>query len=202
MNSDNLNRGLSQGQCIGGFAVIDFETTGLHVDSGHRVVQAAVVRISLTGEIEGDWSSLVNPKARMGAEEVHGISHEEVQNAPTFEEIWSQLTRELEGRCVVGQNVRFDLGFLFSEISRFKQASKLASMTFVDNRELAHLIAPGSNRRQRTIAAALGIDYFQMPGRGPHDALTDAHVAAKIFQYHLKNWPLQVFSKLTLFEPA
>lgn len=184
---------------LDGYAVLDFETTGLDPDSGDRVVQVAVVKLGASGEYEGAWSSLVNPERDMGAEDVHGITNEDISDAPTFQNLWPFLANELEGRFVVGQNVKFDLGFLFKELEILTPLVEFPSIVFFDNMQLAHKVISSGNRRQRVLAAALGIDYLEQPGKGPHDALTDAHVAARVFQHYLANWPDLVAANLNSY---
>ena len=64
---------------------------------------------------------------------------------------------------------------------------------------LAHLVKGSPNRRQRSLATTLEIDPLTKPGRGPHDALTDAHVASDILRHYLDEWPELVHQGIRLF---
>src|SRR5690606_28022084 len=100
-----------------GFAVIDFETTGLFAGGHDRVVELAVVHVSPDGVIEGRWETLVNPGRDLGPQHIHRIRAADVLRAPSFEQIAPQLLQLLAGRVIVAHNARFDLQFLAAELS-------------------------------------------------------------------------------------
>ena len=182
-----------------GYAVFDFETTGLSWAEGDRVVQVAVVHLSSKGDFEGEWESFVNPQREIAATEVHGITQRVVADAPTFLEVWPRLLSDFGDRTVVAHNASFDLGFLWSELARSSPHADVPRFPVFDTLRLAHLVKGSPNRRQRSLAATLGIDPLAKPGRGPHDALTDAHVASDILRHYLNEWPELVSKGIRLF---
>ncbi|MBW3539502.1 MAG: 3'-5' exonuclease [Planctomycetes bacterium] len=98
-------------------AVIDFETTGLN--PGHdRVVEVSVLRCDPGREPSLVLDTLVNPRRRMAASEIHGITDEDVADAPEFADIADSLLHALSGCVVAAYNVYFDLRFLEYELSR------------------------------------------------------------------------------------
>ncbi len=92
----------------GGFRVLDFETTD--IGAGAEIVQVAV--INQDGETVLD--TLVKPQGRIssGAQGVHGISAEDVKDAPPFPEVYVQMTAALAGEIVVAYNVKFEQNIL------------------------------------------------------------------------------------------
>lgn len=54
-----------------GYAVIDFETTGLSPAYGHRVIEISLVHVSPSGAIERSFETLVNPDRDLGWEAAH-----------------------------------------------------------------------------------------------------------------------------------
>ncbi len=66
------------------FAVIDFETTGFSPGNGDRVIEIGFVLLGCDGFAEGEWDTLVNPMRDVGASWVHGITDDDVQQAPEF----------------------------------------------------------------------------------------------------------------------
>ena len=66
-----------------GFAVIDFETTGLFPGGHDRVVEVAVVHADPHGTITGRWDTLVNPGRDLGPQSIHRIRAADVLDAPT-----------------------------------------------------------------------------------------------------------------------
>lgn len=86
---------------------LDTETTGLH---GAYLVEIAV----LSRHGSPLLNTLVKPPmpCEPGAERVHGITKEMLQNAPTFPEIYLQLQKILFDKHVVIYNAPFDRGIL------------------------------------------------------------------------------------------
>jgi DNA polymerase-3 subunit epsilon len=101
-----------------GFAVLDMETTGLHPDYHHRVVEIAIIDLDLSAQPQDQWSTLVNPERDVGPTRIHGIRAEDVAGAPRFADVAGEVVQRIAGRTLVAHNLRFDLGFLDSELRR------------------------------------------------------------------------------------
>ena len=99
-------------------AIVDLETTGAH-PAWDRVTEIAVVEVA-EGEVVSEWSTLVNPGTSIppGIQALTGITNAMVADAPTFEDLASNLYERLEGRVLVAHNARFDYGFLRYEFER------------------------------------------------------------------------------------
>jgi DNA polymerase III subunit epsilon len=97
---------------------VDVETTGGH-PARHRVTEIGLVLVN-RGQLESEWSSLVNPGEPIPPSIQHftGITDEMVRHAPFFEDIAEELAARLEGRLFVAHNARFDFGFLRQELRR------------------------------------------------------------------------------------
>lgn len=67
-----------------GFAVIDFETTGVRPERGDRIIEVAVVHLDAEGRFEAAFETLLNPDRDLGAQAIHGISAREILDAPSF----------------------------------------------------------------------------------------------------------------------
>ncbi len=95
--------------------ILDFETTGLK-DS--EIVQIGV--IDLQGGVLMD--SLVKPMLPIPPEvtRVHGITDAHVQHAPSFPQLYVQLSVLLAGKIVIAYNVAFDKGILEGVCRRHK----------------------------------------------------------------------------------
>ena len=90
-----------------GFAVLDLETTG----TGQlcRIVEIALLLLSPEGEIEQEWSTVINPGVPIPNAAVHGIDERLAAAAPSFPAMASTLATLLEGRVLVAHNLdRFD----------------------------------------------------------------------------------------------
>jgi DNA polymerase III subunit epsilon len=100
------------------FTVFDTETTGLDPRSGDRMVELAGVRI-VGGEIreEESFHSLINPQRPVspGAARIHGISENDLQDAPTAEQVLPSFIDFVGDSLLIAHNAEFDLGFLNAE---------------------------------------------------------------------------------------
>ena len=96
----------------GRYAVVDVETTGFS-PTGDGVVEVACVLVQ-DGRVERRWSSLVNPLRPIPwrATDVHGITDDDVAQAPTLAELEGELVALCAGATVVAHNASFDLSFL------------------------------------------------------------------------------------------
>lgn len=100
------------------FAVLDFETTGLHPGRGSRVCEIGVVRMRGDGTVLDEYSTLINPGMRINNEQHHGITNAEVKTAPTFEQAAGDMLAYLGDAIVVSHNLEYEEKFLAAEFGR------------------------------------------------------------------------------------
>lgn len=89
------------------FAAIDFETANGYPSS----VCAVGIVIYRNGEKTKDFYSLIQPEPNFYTQftmAVHGLSHEDTDNAPLFPEVWKQIEPLIEGLPLVAHNKAFD----------------------------------------------------------------------------------------------
>lgn len=148
---------------------IDTETTGLDPDKD-EVLQVAV--------IDGDGDVLINtlvkPVHRRSwakAEAIHGISPEDVKDAPTLEEIAPLIKEAVDTKMVVGYNLPYDLDML-----RAGGVDIESGIGFDVMREFARM--RGSERWVKLTDAAR---YYGHSLDGAHDALADATAALRVY---------------------
>ena len=105
------------------WALVDIETTGLHV-THDAIIEIAVYIISEQG-IETTWHRLIKPTRSIpqAISTLTGITNEMVQDAPTFVSIATELYEVLEDCVFVAHNARFDYGFI-------KNAFKKGGITY------------------------------------------------------------------------
>ena len=91
-------------------AVIDYETTGVNPLTC-APVSVAVVHLDL-GDTEPEivYQSLINPGMPIPEEstEIHGITDEDVQGAPTPEQACARVSELCEGRVLAAYNLPYD----------------------------------------------------------------------------------------------
>ncbi|WEO76306.1 exonuclease domain-containing protein [Cryobacterium sp. SO2] len=163
-----------------GFAVVDFETTGLFPGGHDRVIELAVVQLSSHGQFEGQWESLVNPGRDVGRADSHRIRTSDVLDAPTFAEIAPRLLDLLRGRVVVAHNASFDVRFLVAELRRAGLDAP-ADIVTLCTMQLARDFLPGSGRSLTDCCAALDIELD-----GGHRAAGDARATARLLAAYIE----------------
>ncbi|WP_406081273.1 exonuclease domain-containing protein [Micromonospora sp. NBC_00858] len=163
---------------VGGFAVVDVETTGL-VASRDRVVEVAVIATDPFGRVVDEWTTLVNPGGPVGATKIHGITAGEVRRAPRFAELIGEMNARLAGRALVAHNARFDLGFLGSEYERAGWA--MPTCPHLCTFEASWIYLPRLDRRRLSDCCwATGIRLDNA-----HSALGDARATATLLMSYL-----------------
>lgn len=84
-----------------GFLVVDVETTGLYASGNDRVIEIAARALDLTGEVEQEWATLINPERDVGETAIHGLRTAQLLNAPRFADVAGDLVDLLDGRVFV-----------------------------------------------------------------------------------------------------
>lgn len=164
-----------------GFAVLDFETTGFAAEQHDRVVEVGVVLVSSVGDIQDEWSTLLNPGRDVGPTRIHGIRAGDVLDAPTFAAIVPRLLTCLRGRIVVSHNLPFDLRFLGAELRRAGVAIDNPWLTGLCTMKWAGRLIPAASRKLRDCCDAVGVVHAQA-----HSALADARAAAGLLKHLLQ----------------
>lgn len=160
-----------------GFAVLDFETTGLS-PKVNRVVQIAIVTTGPEGEVVSRWSTLVNPDGPMEATHIHGITNDDVRAAPKFKDVADELRERLSGLALSAHNMRFDASFLEAEYLRLGWAvPRVPALCTYE--ESVYFLPDLGARKLVDCCRVLGIT----PGR--HDALSDATATSALMAYYL-----------------
>ena len=166
-----------------GYAVLDFETTGLF-PTHDRVIELAIVHVDESGAITGQWDTLVNPQRDLGAQRIHHIEASEVLDAPTFAEIAPRLIELLSGRVLVAHNVSFDSRFLYEELERIGYVANLQERCLC-TMQLARDFLPGAGRSLADCCAAYDIELD-----GAHRASVDAYATAQLLAAYIAHRPM------------
>ncbi|MDY5153781.1 DNA polymerase-3 subunit epsilon [Actinobaculum suis] len=163
-----------------GFAVVDVETTGLDPRTD-RIVQIGVVSLDRQGYNQGEWVSLVQPGRPMGATFVHGLTAQDVREAPSFTALIPQLEELLSGRAVVAHNAPFDVSFLNAAFERASYPFAIPAQATVCTMELSKIYLPEGRHSLPAAAERAGIQLTEH-----HRALADARAAAGLLQHYLQ----------------
>ena len=168
-----------------GFAVVDFETTGLSPAKGDRAIEIGLVHVAPDGTLEDEHETLIHVDRSVGASWVHHITARDLLHAPDFEGIAHELRDLLAGRVFVAHNVSFDSRFLLAEYSRMGASIPVHQSTMLCTMKLSRsLIGRGK--------LSDCCDYFGIANEDAHSALSDAHATALLLGRLLEddpNWP-------------
>ena len=161
----------------------DLETTGTNIVSD-RIVEISYLKVSPNGEEESK-TRLINPEMPIPpqATAIHGISDEDVKDAPTFKMIAKSLVVQIEGCDLAGYNSnRFDIPLLAEEFLRAEVDIDLMRRKFVDVQTIFH------KKEQRTLSAAYKF-YCDKDLENAHSAATDTKATYEVLQAQLERYP-------------
>ncbi|WP_395656514.1 exonuclease domain-containing protein [Nocardioides sp.] len=164
---------------MSGYTCIDVETTGLFPTRHDRILEIGVVFVDDEGQVEGEWSTLVNPGRDVGPTQIHGVTAREVLRAPTFADITPVLLRSVAGRTVVAHNAPFDIRFLRVELARAGYSWTGTNIPALCTMELAgRYVRRASSRKLSDCCRAAELEVS-----GEHEALADARAVAALLTY-------------------
>lgn len=176
------------------YAVVDLETTGHSPTKGDRIIQIAIVFVE-QGRIVKKYSSFVNPLREIPAfiQQLTSITQNEVNTAPSFEEIAFTVSEMLQGTVFVAHNTDFDLAFLQSEFKRCQVP--IWSGKKIDTVELAKILFPSSaSYRLQDLAEDLEI-MLPTAHRADDDAEATAYLLLKALS-KLRTLPAETLNLL------
>lgn len=150
--------------------VIDLETTGLDPQKD-TIIEIAAVRFT-GSRIEDEFETLINPNRHIpeNITQLTGIDDAMVRHAPRIGDVLNDLVNFCGDLPILGQNVRFDLGFLRRHrVLMFNEA--------VDTYEMASVLLPSASRYN---LGALG-QLLGIPLSATHRAMDDVRVTHAVY---------------------
>lgn len=166
---------------LDGYAVFDFETTGLKPRGQDKIVEIGVVLLDRNGEFESEFTTLVNPGRDLGPTHIHHIKGADVAGAPTFKELAGHLSNLLHNRLLVAHNAQFDMGFLEAEFNRAIPELGGFDYKYLCTMKLSRQFLPENGRSLDSCCGAYDIEI-----EAPHHALADARATAKLLQSYMR----------------
>lgn len=158
------------------FIAMDFETA-----NGKRFSACSLaLTIVRNSQVADEFYTLINPQTDFFWRniQIHGIHEADVQNAPTFPEIWDHInTFFTPDKLVIAHNNRFDNSVLKSTLEHYGIAAP-AYQTLDTLKTSRHLLPGLANYKLNTVCDALNIDLHHH-----HNALDDAQACANILLY-------------------
>jgi DNA polymerase-3 subunit epsilon len=161
----------------------DLETTGINIVSD-RIVEISYLKVYPNGDEESK-TKRVNPEIPIPPQstKIHGITDEDVKDAPTFRAIAKSLASQIEGCDLAGYNSnRFDIPLLAEEFLRAGVDIDLMKRKFVDVQTIFH------KKEQRTLAAAVKF-YCDVDLENAHSAEADTKATYEVLKAQLDRYP-------------
>lgn len=160
---------------------LDTETTGLDPRQGHRIIEVAGVEM-INRRLTGNrFHRYLNPERDIdaGAQQVHGLTSEFLQDKPRFADIVDELIAFLRGAELVIHNAPFDIGFLDAELQRLERSPLIEYCVAVtDTLKLAKDLHPGQKNNLDALCRRYAVDNTS---RTLHGALLDAELLGAVY---------------------
>jgi len=152
---------------------LDTETTGLSADD--HVIDLALIDHNGTVLIDTLIRPIPQVKISQIASEIHGITNEDIVDAPTFPDVLINLTRLTKGRLVLIYNATFDLRLMQQSISDWK----VDDLPYINAACVMQLYAEFHGQKQKLGQAAFN---FGVVGCDLHRASVDAQLCRQIVE--------------------
>lgn len=129
------------------FVAIDFETANLKPASACAVGLAVVENATI---VETFYSLIrptpfrFNPKFTA----IHGITAADVRHEMTFDKLWPEIKKRIDGRTLLGHNASFDRNVLLACLDTYNL--KFKSPEFLCTLRLARSLYPGARTNKLT----------------------------------------------------
>lgn len=155
------------------FTAMDFETANHYPESACSLALVLV----RNNKIIDQFYTVINPQMPFDAQniKVHGITANDVKNAPTMAEVWPKIKKLFQpGMMVAAHNTRFDCNVMEKSLARYDIAAP--HYMAIDTLATSKLFEPDlKNHKLDTMSEALDIDLWHH-----HNALSDSQACAEI----------------------
>ena len=164
-------------ECLKGrtLAIVDVETSGTGRDD--RIIEIGILRIE-NGVCTETFRTFLDPERVLSPwiSNLTGIVQSDIDGAPHFANVASQVERLLSGAIFVAHNVSFDYAFIkgeFERIDRFFEAQCLCTV------KLSRLLSPRA--KHHNLSAVIRRHKLLCESR--HRAFDDAHALWQFMQW-------------------
>ena len=171
------------------FAAIDFETA-----NGKRTSVCSVGIVIVENDLVVDsLYSLIRPYPNYYTRwttDIHGLTPDDTNNAPDFEEVWGMIAPHIEDIPLVAHNSVFDEGCLKAAFKHYDLA--YPKYNFYCTYRLSRRMYPFLvNHKLNTVSAHCGFDL-----KNHHHAMADAHACAHIAATMMREKGVKCLSEL------
>lgn len=162
--------------------VLDTETTGLEVSQNHRIIEIGGIELVNRKATGNNYHQYLQPDREIdeGAQQVHGISNEDLIDKPRFSDVADDLLNYLGDAELIIHNAVFDVEFIDAELKRLGGGYPLVRerCKVLDTLQLARQMHPGQRNNLDALCGRYDVDNSQ---RDLHGALLDARILADVY---------------------
>lgn len=161
--------------------ILDTETTGLYPNRGDRLIEFAGLEMidrRLTGRA---LHLYIHPQRDIPEEasRIHGITLDQLEDAPTFDQVSQQIADFIQGAELIIHNAPFDVGFLDMEFKRIGlSTTEQIAAEITDTLAMAKERYPGQKNSLDALCTRLNVDRSR---RVFHGALIDCELLAEVY---------------------
>jgi DNA polymerase III subunit epsilon len=161
------------------FCVVDLETTGLNIKTDEVIAFACIPVQELKLLVNNAYYTLIKPeKYNIESMKYHGISLDDLKNAPSFKEVAPKVFKALDG-IIVGHSVEFDYRFLKKS---FKEIGIKFKKNIIDIVLIEKWLAKKTNHIELDLTIEGLMNRYGLNDYYRHNAFADAFFTAQIFQ--------------------
>ena len=158
--------------------IYDLETTGVNIKNAN-IVEIAAKRLNVIGNEVEEFHRLVKPPGGyipQSVTKVHGISTEDVKDAPSIEIVLPEFCSFIQDRILIGHNVaEYDNPILERDLQDYLKRN--LTNPYYDTLVTARKLLPRQRRGIEALAEKFGIQHSQL-----HRAMEDVEVNRQIFK--------------------
>ena len=155
---------------------LDLETTGLD-PSENEIIEIGAVKVK-EGKIIDTYTKLIRPKERISSyiTALTGIDNIMVEKEKSIEETLPEFLSFLKDDIILGQNVGFDLDFLYHALDKIQDNR---TFHYTDTLKLSRILLPMlAHHRLKDL-----VEYYQIENEyGYHRALGDCINTMKVYE--------------------
>lgn len=173
------------------FVAMDFETTGLNADKD-EIITIGLVPFTLNRVYLNrakHWTVRPRQKLDENSIVIHGITHNDIMDAPDLSEIVEEVLNELAGHVLVVHYHKIEREFLDRALKRrigegieFPVIDTMELESQIQKRQTAGIVNKIMGKRPDSVRLGQSRMRYNLPAYTPHHALTDAIATAELLQ--------------------
>ena len=155
------------------FTAIDFETA-----TRHHICSVGIVTFE-NGEIIDEYHALIKPpnnEYNWHNIQVHGITKTHTQNVPSFNEIYPEIKKRIQGKVLIAHNESFDRNVLTKTMNDYN--IEYSELNLPEKWECTMKIYKAKGYKPANLNACCQKNNIQLEH---HQALSDARACGKLF---------------------